>query len=110
MASGDVDLGGHRGRLIRGSLQRLVGLLSPLTGARHQLGAGAVALQLTLAAWAVLELGLRVRERLQGRGSGARDRATRVLIAVTLGAAIAVGAVTASQATAPRVAGPYRTA
>jgi protein-S-isoprenylcysteine O-methyltransferase Ste14 len=66
-----------------------------------------VTLQLTLAGWAVLELGLRVRERLQGRGGAARDRATRVLIAVTLGIAVAVAAVTASRATAPRIAGPY---
>jgi hypothetical protein len=65
-----------------------------------------VALQLTLAGWAALELGLRVRERLQGRGGTARDRATRVLIAVTLGAAIAVAAVTAARATAPRIADP----
>jgi protein-S-isoprenylcysteine O-methyltransferase Ste14 len=69
-----------------------------------------VALQLTLAGWAALELGLRIRERLQGRGGTARDRATRVLIAVTLGAAIAVAAVTAARATAPRIADPYRTA
>jgi protein-S-isoprenylcysteine O-methyltransferase Ste14 len=67
-----------------------------------------VALQVTLAAWAVLELALRVRERLQGRGGAARDRGTRVLIAVTLGAAIALAAVTASRA--PRIAGAYRAA
>jgi protein-S-isoprenylcysteine O-methyltransferase Ste14 len=67
-----------------------------------------VALQLTLAGWVVLELGLRVRERLQGRGSAARDRATRVLIAVSLGAAIALAALTASRA--PRIAGPHRAA
>jgi protein-S-isoprenylcysteine O-methyltransferase Ste14 len=67
-----------------------------------------VALQVTLAAWAVLELGVRVRERLQGRGGAARDRGTRVLIAVTLGAAIALAAVTASRA--PRIAGPHRAA
>jgi protein-S-isoprenylcysteine O-methyltransferase Ste14 len=97
-----------RGTLIRVSLQRLA--LFPLTRARDQLGAGAVALQLTLAAWAVLELGLRVRERLQGKGSVARDRGTRVLIAVTLGAAIVLAAVTASRSTAPRIAGPYRAA
>jgi protein-S-isoprenylcysteine O-methyltransferase Ste14 len=66
-----------------------------------------VALQLTLAGWAVLELGLRVRERVQGRGSASRDRATRVLIAVTIGVAIAVAVVSAS---APRIAGGYRTA
>jgi protein-S-isoprenylcysteine O-methyltransferase Ste14 len=69
-----------------------------------------VALQLTLAGWAVLELGLRVRERLQGRGGAARDRATRVMIAVTLGTAIALAAVAASWATALRIAGPYRAA
>jgi protein-S-isoprenylcysteine O-methyltransferase Ste14 len=65
-----------------------------------------VALQLTLAGWAGLELSLRVRERLQGRGSAARDRATRALIAVTLGASIALAAVTSSGATA----GAYRAA
>jgi protein-S-isoprenylcysteine O-methyltransferase Ste14 len=63
-----------------------------------------VALQLTLAGWAVLELALRVSERLQGRGGAGRDRATRVLIAVTLGAAIGLAATTASGATA----GGYR--
>ena len=66
-----------------------------------------MALYLTLAGWAGLELGLRVRERLQGRGSAARDRATRALIAITLGAAIALAAVTLARATAPRIAGPY---
>ena len=69
-----------------------------------------MALHLTLAGWAVLELGLRVRERLQGRGGAARDRATRALIAVTLGTAIAVAVVTASRATTLRIAGPYRVA
>jgi protein-S-isoprenylcysteine O-methyltransferase Ste14 len=69
-----------------------------------------VALQLTLAGWAALELGLRVRERLQGKGSAARDRATRALIAVSIGAAIALAALTASRATTPRIAGPYRAA
>ena len=69
-----------------------------------------MALQLTLAAWAVLELGLRVRERVQGKGGTARDRATRVLIAVTLATAIALAAVTASSAAGPQIAGPYRAA
>jgi protein-S-isoprenylcysteine O-methyltransferase Ste14 len=69
-----------------------------------------VAVQLTLAAWAVFELGVRVRERLQGRGSAARDRATRALIGVTVGIAVAVAAVMASRATAPRIAVPYRAA
>jgi protein-S-isoprenylcysteine O-methyltransferase Ste14 len=58
----------------------------------------------------VLELGVRVRERLQGRGGAARDRATRALIAVTVRIAVAVAAVTASRATAPQIAGPYRAA
>ena len=48
---------------------------------------------LTLAGWAVLELGLRVRERIQGKGGSARDRSTRALIAVSVGAAIALGRV-----------------
>jgi protein-S-isoprenylcysteine O-methyltransferase Ste14 len=69
-----------------------------------------VALHLTLALWAALELGLRVRERLQGRGSAVRDRATRALIAVTLGAAVALAAVTESRATPPRLPGPHRAA
>ena len=66
-----------------------------------------MAVQLTLAGWAVLELALRVRERLQGRGSAARDCATRALIAITLGTTIALAAVIASRATAPPIAGPY---
>ena len=46
-------------------------------------------LDLTLAAWALLELGVRVREGIQGKGRRRRDRGTRILIALTLGAAIA---------------------
>ena len=68
-----------------------------------------MALQLTLAGWAVLEVGLRVRERLEGRGGAARDRATRALIAGTVAIAVAVAAVTASRSTAPQIAGPGRT-
>ena len=64
-----------------------------------------MALQLTLACWAVLELGLRVRERLQGRGSATRDRATRALIAVTVGVSVGLAA-TAT----PRIGGSYRAA
>jgi protein-S-isoprenylcysteine O-methyltransferase Ste14 len=67
-------------------------------------------LQLTLAAWAALELVVRVRERVQRKGGGARDRGTRALIAVTLGIAIALAAVTASRATAPQIAAPFRAA
>jgi protein-S-isoprenylcysteine O-methyltransferase Ste14 len=43
---------------------------------------------LTLAAWALLELGVRVRESVQGKGGRHRDRGTRILIALTLGVAI----------------------
>jgi protein-S-isoprenylcysteine O-methyltransferase Ste14 len=67
-----------------------------------------VAPQLTLAGWAVFELGLRVRERQGGRGSAARDRGTRVLIAITLGTAIALAVVIGSRSTAPQIAGSYR--
>jgi protein-S-isoprenylcysteine O-methyltransferase Ste14 len=69
-----------------------------------------VAVNLTLAGWAVLELSLRVHERLQGRGGTARDRATRVLIAITLGTSIALAATIASRTAAPRIAAPYRAA
>jgi protein-S-isoprenylcysteine O-methyltransferase Ste14 len=44
------------------------------------------------------------------RGGAARDRATRALIAVTLGTAIALAAVTASRLTALRIGGPSRVA
>ncbi len=69
-----------------------------------------MALWLTLAGWAALEFGLRVRERIAGRGSTAHDRATRALVAVTLGGAVAVAVVAASRATAPQIAGPFRAA
>jgi protein-S-isoprenylcysteine O-methyltransferase Ste14 len=45
---------------------------------------------LTLAAWALLEVAVRVRERVHGRGGSERDRFTRVLIAVSLAGAIAL--------------------
>jgi protein-S-isoprenylcysteine O-methyltransferase Ste14 len=67
-----------------------------------------VAFQVTLAGWAVFELGLRVRERLGGQGSAARDRGTRALIAVTLGTAIALAVVTGSRLTGPRIADPFK--
>ena len=52
----------------------------------------------TLACWAVLEVGLRAREAVQGKGGRSRDRGTRVLIAISLGAAIAAASVATSVA------------
>jgi protein-S-isoprenylcysteine O-methyltransferase Ste14 len=51
-----------------------------------------LAVDLTLAAWALLELGLRVLESVHGRGHARRDRGTRILIALALVAAIATAA------------------
>jgi protein-S-isoprenylcysteine O-methyltransferase Ste14 len=66
-----------------------------------------VALQLTLAAWGVFELGVRVREHLGGRGRAGRDRGTRTLIAITLGAAIALALGIGARSAGPRDAGAY---
>jgi len=43
---------------------------------------------LTLGAWAVVEVGLRVRELARGKGGTAHDRATRPLIALALAVAL----------------------
>ena len=56
----------------------------------------------TLAAWALLELGVRVGESFQGRGRRQRDRGTRILVALTVGAAIGT-------AVAARSSPPLRT-
>src|SRR4051794_25086878 len=56
-----------------------------------------------LAAWALLELALRVREALAGRGGRARDRGTRVLIAAGIGTAILAASVAASRVPSLRV-------
>jgi protein-S-isoprenylcysteine O-methyltransferase Ste14 len=66
-------------------------------------------LSVTLACWVVLELGVRVRERVRGRGRTGHDRFTRVLIGITIGAAIAL-AVIASPARSLGVAHPDRVA
>jgi protein-S-isoprenylcysteine O-methyltransferase Ste14 len=66
--------------------------------------------QVTLAVWIVLELTVRVREAVQGRGRTGRDRFTRVLIAVSIGAAIGVGGVSASHAHSLRMPEPLRVA
>jgi protein-S-isoprenylcysteine O-methyltransferase Ste14 len=62
------------------------------------------ATDLTLAAWAVVELGVRVREGVEGKGRSARDRGTRRLIALTLGAAIVAGL--AARSVAPQLRMP----
>jgi len=55
---------------------------------------------ITLVCWIVLELGLRVREAVQGKGRRDRDRGSRVLIALSLGGAIGVAASSSSSAPA----------
>ena len=67
-------------------------------------------LNLTLVGWALLELSLRVREGLQSRGRTDHDRATRILIAVAIGSAIALGTWSARAAPSLRIPGPYRAA
>jgi protein-S-isoprenylcysteine O-methyltransferase Ste14 len=56
-----------------------------------------------LASWALLEVGLRVREAMRGRGGRDRDRGTRVLIAIAFGAAIAAASVATSVAPSLRI-------
>jgi protein-S-isoprenylcysteine O-methyltransferase Ste14 len=56
----------------------------------------------------VLELGVRVREVVQGRGGRDRDRGTRVLIALTLGAAIGLAAAAPSFAPSLQMPGAAR--
>jgi protein-S-isoprenylcysteine O-methyltransferase Ste14 len=73
------------------------GTVSPLT-------------HLTLAVWALVEVGVRVRETVQGKGRSSRDRGTRVLIAMTLGAAIVAALVARSVAAELRMPGPLRMA
>ena len=71
--------------------------LPPCVG-RRRLGAADAAIpphstvllvvDLTLAAWALVELGVRVRESVYGKGRSERDRGTRVLVALSLGVAV----------------------
>ena len=69
-----------------------------------------VLLDLTLAGWAVFELGLRVRESVQSKGATGQDRATRLLIAAAIGGAIVLTALTANRASSLRMPGPHRAA
>ncbi len=57
----------------------------------------------TLACWALLEVGLRVREVIRGKGGPSRDRATRVLIAISLAGAIATARIATSVAPSLRM-------
>lgn len=55
------------------------------------------AFAVTLGAWAVLEVSLRAREAVQGRGRTRHDHLTRVRIAASIGAAIGLGVLTSMQ-------------
>lgn len=55
--------------------------------------------QLALAAWVVLEVAVRVWEVVRGKGGRAHDRGTRVLVALSLAAAIGVAFATRSERT-----------
>jgi protein-S-isoprenylcysteine O-methyltransferase Ste14 len=68
------------------------------------------ATELTLAAWALVEVGVRVRERVQGKGRGGRDRGTRALIAFALGAALVAALGARSAAPELRMTTPLRSA
>jgi protein-S-isoprenylcysteine O-methyltransferase Ste14 len=57
----------------------------------------------TLACWALLEAGLRVREAVRGKGGRDRDRGTRVLVAISLGAAIAAAGIATPVAPSLRI-------
>ena len=67
-------------------------------------------LSLTLGGWALFELSLRVRERVQSKGATDQDRATRILIAAALGSAIGLASVMAKVAPSLEIPGPYRAA
>jgi protein-S-isoprenylcysteine O-methyltransferase Ste14 len=70
---------------------------------------GSWLLSLTLAGWVLLELCVRVRESVHGRGRTGHDRFTRVLIATTLAGAFVV-AVHVSRARSTEVADTARAA
>ena len=65
---------------------------------------------LTIAAWALVEVGVRVREAAQGKGRTGRDRGTRVMIVATLGAAIIVALGARSALPELRMPAPLRVA
>jgi protein-S-isoprenylcysteine O-methyltransferase Ste14 len=56
---------------------------------------------LSVACWVVLEVGLRVREAVHGKGRREHDRGTRTLVAISIGVAIFVAVAAGSQDPAP---------
>lgn len=60
---------------------------------------------MTIAAWVLLELWLRVAELIRGKGHRGRDRATRIWIALSLAAAIGVALAARSTLQPLRIAG-----
>jgi protein-S-isoprenylcysteine O-methyltransferase Ste14 len=65
---------------------------------------------LTLVCWALFEVTLLVRDRVRGKGSRERDRATRMLIRVAIVAAILGASVAARRVPSLRIGVPYRAA
>jgi protein-S-isoprenylcysteine O-methyltransferase Ste14 len=63
---------------------------------------------LTLAAWAVLEVGLRVLELSRGTGTTQHDRATRNLIGLAVGVALVLALRASSLAPSLAFSGPHR--
>jgi protein-S-isoprenylcysteine O-methyltransferase Ste14 len=61
--------------------------------------------QITVAAWVLLELCVRIAEGIRGKGRGERDRATRVWISLSVAAAIAVALAARSTLQPLRIAG-----
>ena len=66
--------------------------------------------ELTVAAWVLVEVGVRLREVAQGRGRAGRDRGTRVLITITLVAAILAALGARSAVPELRMPAPLRAA
>jgi protein-S-isoprenylcysteine O-methyltransferase Ste14 len=64
----------------------------------------------TIAFWVLLELAVRVREAVAGRGGRGRDRGTRIVIVLAIGAAILAASVAAAQAPSLRIPAAGRAA
>jgi protein-S-isoprenylcysteine O-methyltransferase Ste14 len=64
----------------------------------------------TIACWVLLELVVRVREALAGRGGAARDRGTRIAIVLAIGVAILGAGIATSRAPSLRIGAAARAA